>query len=294
MDKIIIENLHKKINDFTLDGVSFTVHSGEIFALVGMAGSGKSTVTKILHNLSSPDGGKIHFNKFSTGVLVQEQEFYKNKTILQTMVMFAKMNLKFIARSDIRNTLRAVGLFKRRNMQIKYLNLNRYSRLKIALAIMGRPAILILDDPFAYLSEFEAREVRVILKTLAEKFNTAILLTATDFAGIEEIFDTAAIIEGGRIVCIESYNNLCKRTDREAKICIATPSPNFAATEITEHFKYETNLYGDNEVIINAHPEKANEIHEYLLTKDIEVTSVTRVNKSIAGLFHSLRTREVT
>jgi len=291
MNKIVVENLYKKINRFTLSGVSFAVHDGEIFAIVGMTGSGKSTVTKILQNLSYQDSGKIYFDKSSYGMLVQEQEFYKNKTIFQTMLLYSKMYPQYISRSDIRNVLRIVGLYKKRYVKIKHLNVSRHARLKIALSIMRKPKVLILDDPFAFLSEYEARQIRIILRTLSDKFKTAILLTANDFSGIEEIFDTVAIIEGGEIVCIHTYNDLAKMTDKESKICISTPSPNLVATEIQEKFKYETRLYNESDVIVNAHPDKAQEICDYLYDKDIPVIETTRVNKSIQSLFHSLRTR---
>ena len=291
MKKIVIENLCKRVNHFNLSGVSFSVHSGEIFALVGMTGSGKSTITKILDKLIYTDSGTATFDHQDTGVLVQDQEFYKNKTVFKTMLMFSETYPKQIRHSEIRNTLRAVGLYKRRNTRVKDLTINRYARLKIALSIMTRPSILILDDPFVYLNDYESREVRVILRTLSERFDTAILITATDFTGIEEIFDTTAIIDGGQIVCIESYNTLSRMNDKDSKISISTPTANLAAVQITEKFGYDVNLFEENEIIISAHPDKAQEIHDYLTSQEIEVTSITRVNKSIEHLFHQLRTR---
>jgi len=298
MEKIILENINKRIIErgpsdvgILLRDINFKVHSGEIFAIAGMRGCGKSSVTKILFGLTYQDSGTFHYDKASTGILIQEQEFYENKTVFQTMVMFAKLNKKHIRSSEIRNTLKAVGLYKRRKMRIKALSINRCARLKIALAIMARPSILILDDPFSAIGPTEARHIRVILKTLSERFGTAVLLTAPDFSGIEEIFDTVAIMDQGRIICIESYNNLAKMTDKDSKICVTTPTPNMAATLIAEKFSYGVNLYGSNEVIVNAHPDKAKEIRDHLVLSNIEVTSMSRVTKSIEGLFHKLRTR---
>jgi len=291
MDKLIVENLNKRVNSFTLYGATFKVHAGEIFALVGMTGSGKSTVTKIIHNLTYADSGEINFDKTSIGALIQDHELYKRKTVYKTMIMFARMYVRDINRAEIRNTLRAVGLYKKRGVKVKDLTNNRYTRLKIALAIISRPAILVLDEPFAYLGDIESREIRVILKTLAERFDTAILLTASDFEGIEEIFDTVAIIDSGEIICVESYNNLAQKFDKFAKICISTTAPNLVATEITDKFGYKTNLHGEDEVIITAHPDKAQEIADHLESKGLDIKNTMRVHRSIAPLFHSMRTR---
>jgi len=287
---IVVENLYKKCSkSFCLQDISFKVHAGEIFALCGMTGSGKSTVTKILHKLYHADKGTVEFDKYNTGVFIQEQEFYKKKTVIDTMHLYAKICPRHVSDAEKRNILRVVGLYNKCNVKIKDLTINRYTRFKIALAIMKRPKILILDDPFAYLTEFEKRHVRVILKTLADKFGTTILFTAPDFEGIEEIFDTAGIIDGGRMVTIKSYNELALQQDQYAKTCITTPSPNKTAIEIAEKFKYDARLFGETDVIINVHPDKAQEMYTHLREKQIEVTSVTRVNKSVSGMFHSLR-----
>jgi ABC-2 type transport system ATP-binding protein len=293
MEKIIVQNLNKSTRKHTYyNRASFTVHSGEIFALVGIAESGKESIIKTLQRLCKETGGKIIINRKDIGTVVAEQEFYPNDTVLATLKNAMLLNGHVASGAQIKNVLNLLGLKSKIHTQVKNLSQNRITRLKIAAAIVGRPGILLLDDPFTSLSEFEAREVRVILKTLAEKFDTAILLTARDFSGIEEIFDTVAVIEAGEIVKIESYNNLARLNARAAKTCVTTPEPNLAAKIITEQFGYPVNIHEVYNVIIDAHPDDNGQaIYDLLVKNGIEVKSLTRVHKSIVSFFDTIRSQ---
>jgi ABC-2 type transport system ATP-binding protein len=290
MEKIKVVNLRKQTKDFLLHDINIRVHSGEIFALVGIQNSGKTMLSKILQKLAFADGGYFDI-KDNPGYVIPDQMFYPNQTVLQTMEMFNELHKRGANRAEILNVLNMVGLRKKRNVRVKHLSPNRYERLKIAVAVLARPNVLILDAPFSYMSDIEARYMRVILKTLADKFGTAILLTAVSFFGIEEIFDTVAIIDGGKIVTIHSYNELTAHYERFAKTCITTPSPNYTAKLIHEKFGFKTHLWGDNDVIVTAPPTYAQQIYDFLLEAKVPVNSVSRVNKSIENMFHELRTQ---
>ncbi|MDR0462401.1 MAG: ATP-binding cassette domain-containing protein [Christensenellaceae bacterium] len=291
MEKIVVDNLRKRTKHFVLDGINFTVHSGEIFAVVGIAESGKEMLVKTLQKLGFKSAGKVEINRRDVGTCVADQVFYPNASVWGTLKDSLRLNNQVATRREMKNILNLVGLKSKSRTAIKKLTPNRITRLKIAAAIVGTPGILILDDPFANLGEFESREIRVILKTLADKFDTAILLTARDFHGIEEIFDTVAIIEAGQIVRVETYNNLARLNAKYAKTCITTPSPNLAAKLITEEFGYPANIFEATDVIVDAHPDNSQAIYDFLVKKEIQVTSVTRVNKSIANLFDTLRSQ---
>jgi ABC-2 type transport system ATP-binding protein len=292
MEKIKVQHLQKLQNKrkiYVINDVSLTVHSGEIFALCGGSGSGKTVITKTLQRLQFPDDGTIELDRDSVGTVIQEQQFDPAHTVLQTMLIYSRLNKRVCSEAEVLNILNLVGLSKRRGMQIKNLNASRMARLKIAIAIVARPAILIMDAPFAGLSEYEARHVRVIFKTLADRFDTAILLTHSDFSGIEEIFDTTAVIDNGKIMTTESYNNLARRENHLAKTCFETSAPNLLAKMVHETFGFKTSLFGANEVIVDVHPDEAQRIYTVLKDSGVPVTHVTRVNRSIAELFPLLQ-----
>lgn len=284
-----MHKMQKNHKIYVINDVSFTVHSGEIFALTGGAGSGKTVITKTLQRLQFSDSGTVEFDRDSAGMVIQEQRFEPNHTILQTLWSNARLNKRACAEPELINILNLLGLSKRREMRIKDLNASRMARLKIAIAIIARPAVLIMDAPFAGMSEYEARHVRVIFKTLADRFDTAILLTHNDFSGIEEIFDTTAVIDNGKIVATESYNNLARRENHLAKTCFHTEAPNLLAKTVTDVFGYKANLFGTSEVVVSVHPDEAQKIYDVLMEKDVPVDRVTRVNRSIAELFPMLQ-----
>lgn len=293
MERIRISNIRKHTRNFVLSDINLKMHAGEIFALVGIQGSGKTLLCKILQKLAFPHSGTFWIDCKNTGAVLPDMMFCPNRTVYATLKMYAKLYKRRHSRAELMNVLNAVGLRRRRTMLIKNLTPNRYARLKIAVAIVGRPKVLILDTPFAYMSEAEARQVRIILKTLADRFGTTIILTGINFFDIEEIFDTMAIIDCGQIVCRASYNALSKFNDEHSKTCVMTQSPNYAAKIIKESLGHKTSVYGENEVIIAVHPSKAQEIYDFLTSNRVKVDAITRVNKSLDELFfHKLRTGE--
>lgn len=283
--KIIVENLQKKQNTFTIDGVSFLVHESEIFALCGAAGSGKTLVTKLMESLAIPHGGTVTLDKSNAGMVIADQKFYPQKTVYQTLRHHIRLGKKWVRYAQVMNILNIVGLRKARFIKVKKLDPNHIARLKIAVALVAKPSVLILDEPFINMLSWEAREIRVTLKTLADRFKVAILITAPDFETIEEICDTIAVIENGAIMYIKSYNDIMKMNEAYSKICVTTPKPNLAAKTIKNEFKYEVHLF-DNDVIVDAHPDNAQVIYDKLKEKEIEVSEMSHVNKSIRDLFY--------
>jgi len=286
---ITVQNLHKHLKRFNLNDISFKVHEGEIFALCGIQGSGKTVLAKVLQKQCFKSSGTFDVENEKIGMVIPDQRLYGDWTVYQCVRRYAHMNNRFPTRAEIMNTLNVVGLRRRARMRVRELVPNRYARLKIAIAVVCKPKVLILDSPFDYLSEIEARQIRIILKTLADKFGCAIFLTAVSFYGIEEIFDTMSIIGNGSIICTHSYNDLSRFNDKYAKTCITSPMADLVCKLVGEEMNLKSRMYGENDVVINAHPDRAQEIYDFLLSKNIKVDNVTRVHKSIENLFNELR-----
>jgi len=299
MEKIVAYNLTKKEKDFSIiDEVSFTVHEGEILALVGQEHSGKTLVTKLIQSISRINSGNAAINGHdtaqglrdtaqTTGVFIDAQNFYNEKNCYETLEHNARLLGKRFMHTQAMNILNLLGLKKVKSVPLYLLNPSQMIRLKLAVALIAMPNILILDEPFKSLTEEEAREVRKILKTLADDFDVAILITARDFSGVEEIFDTAAIIDDGMIVSVKSYNELVRQNAPYTKVGISTPMPNSAARFIEQTFGYETHLCG-SDVIVDTLPDKAQMMYEELTKNKITVYGMTRINKSIGELLFDL------
>jgi ABC-2 type transport system ATP-binding protein len=129
--------------------------------------------------------------------------------------------------------------------------------------------------------------MRELLKTLADNYKVAILITAKNLSEVEEICDTIAVIDNGMIVFVKTYNELLAKNEPYTKLCVTTPSPNLTAMTIEQSFGYKTNLCG-SDVIVDTHPENARAIYDELKTRNIQVFGMSKVNKSIQEQFYKL------
>ena len=292
MEKIIVTNLSKQRKGFAvLDEISFGVHQGEILAIIGEPSSGKTLLTKLMGRIVLTKKGDARYDRRDTGMVISDQCLYPDNTVQGTLKYYAGLKKKHVSNAQVLNTLNLVGLKAMRKEYVDKLGPNQLTRLKIAVALVTRPGILILDDPFTGLSSSEAHHMRVLFKTLADGLGTAILLTARTLAEVEDICDRIALIDSGALVCIKSYNSLAREVEPYTKICVTTAVPNFTARSIETALGYETAICGED-VIVNAHPDNAQAIYDELRRQEIEVLGMTRVNKSIQEVFYNMVARK--
>lgn len=191
MAKIVVKNLVKKIGKTTpVNGVTFSVEEGKIFALVGEAGSGKSLIVKLVLGLVHKTSGIAKVDKDSyLGVCLPGSYFDEKASLMEVLKQVASLSSVKITRKRLKNILTLVGLGAIHGAKVKSLNLSQFTRLKLAAAFVCPPQILLLDDAFANLSEEDAFGVRLILKSLVDKLGVTVLLTSQTLRGIEEIYD---------------------------------------------------------------------------------------------------------
>ena len=285
--KIIIDNVKKETRQaLVMDEVSITVHKGEIFALMGCAGSGKSLLSKIILKLVKKSKGKAAVVG-SFGAVVQQQNFYPEKSGYATLQYYALVNIIPIKRNRIVNTLNLLGLKNIMYNPIESYDSSQLARLKIAVALVSKPEVLILDDPFMNLSDNEAREVRFILKSLANEEEVAILITTDDLKHVEEICDTIGVIDDGMMISIKSYNEMIADDAAYTKISISTPTPNYAAKVIEENLKFQAYLCGAM-VVVNTPSGNAQMIADELLEEGIQILRMQRVNRSLQEQYYDI------
>ena len=298
VQRLEIRGLQKSTRDaLVMDEINITVHAGEIFALVGGPSSCKTLLSKIVVDLVKKTDGdvlvdgtsnkKFKLNAQKIGASLEQQKFYPNMTAYKTLEQYAVMNRYHVSHAVIVNTLNLVDLKNIMNYTLNRLDESAIARLKIALAIYGRPEILVLDDPFRDLSAAEARKIRVIIKTVAEIRQTAVFITAKNIEDVEEICDTVGIIDDGFLVTVKSYNQFIRDDAPYEKVRVQTQTPNYAAKVIEETLKYQTNLCGEW-VVVNTLPANAHRIAGALADRSIKVLSVQRVNRSLSEQFFEI------
>ncbi|MFC8227723.1 ABC transporter ATP-binding protein [Streptomyces sp. NPDC057287] len=188
-------------------GVSFSVGRGELFALLGTNGAGKTSTVELLEGLARPDSGTVRVLGHDpyreraavrprTGVMLQEGGFPSDLTVTETLRMWAGCTSGARPPGE---ALDLVGLTARARVRVKQLSGGERRRLDLALALLGRPEVLFLDEPTTGLDAEGRRETWRLVRELRDG-GTTVLLTTHYLEEAEALADRLAIMHQGRVV----------------------------------------------------------------------------------------------
>ncbi|MEV6649948.1 ABC transporter ATP-binding protein [Streptomyces sp. NPDC051219] len=186
--------------------ISFSVARGELFALLGTNGAGKTSTVELLEGLARPSGGTVRVLGHDpyderdqvrprTGVMLQEGGFPSELTVAETVRMWAGCTS---GAQPAGEALEAVGLAGRAGVRVKQLSGGEKRRLDLALALLGRPEVLFLDEPTTGLDAEGRRETWELVRALRDG-GTTVLLTTHYLEEAEDLADRLAILHEGRI-----------------------------------------------------------------------------------------------
>ena len=226
---IDVKGLIKKYNDvMAVNNVSFTVKKGEIFGFLGPNGAGKTTTIKSILNLIQTQAGEIKINgidikkngksaKKNIGYLPEKVAFYDNLTAMQNMNFYAEM--KNIPKNECTNLIKEMGLEDAINKKVGKFSKGMQQRLGMARAMLGSPAILILDEPSGGLDPRGVILIRNKIKEMKDKGAT-IFISSHILSEIQEVCDRVGIINKGIIVAEDSVDNLRNKLNLRPKLII--------------------------------------------------------------------------
>ncbi|HEY3055756.1 MAG TPA: ABC transporter ATP-binding protein [Thermoanaerobaculia bacterium] len=210
MTALSAKNLTKIIGDRTIvDDVSFDVSAGEVFGFLGPNGAGKTTTIRMLVGLIKPTRGTVeicgldirrHFEEAMrcVGCIVENPDLYRFMTGRENLEHFARM-LR-VQNGDIERVASLVAMSHRLDQRVGTYSLGMRQRLGIAQAMLGKPRLLVLDEPANGLDPAGIREIRELLRRLAAEQNMAVFISSHLLAEIELICDRVAIIHKGRLL----------------------------------------------------------------------------------------------
>ena len=188
MNAIEIRGLKKSFRGlYALDGLDMTVPVGAIYGFIGENGSGKSTTEKLICGHLVPSGGKIKlFGKSGNdagvrarvGALIENTGCFPNSSIHQNLMMQCiNLNLSN-PDEEIDRVLRIVRMEEHKNLKFKKCSLGMKQRIGIAMALLGDPALLILDEPINGLDSDGMRIMREILVDITKNYGCTVLISS--------------------------------------------------------------------------------------------------------------------
>lgn len=202
------ENLCKAYHqELAVDHVNLNIPKGEIYGLVGPNGAGKTTIMRMIVGLAKPSQGSIAL--FGTddleaarkriGSIIEIPTFYDNMTALQNLDMMLTL-LPKNPRFDIAQVLEIAGLKNTGKKKVKHFSLGMRQRLGIAMALLGSPELLILDEPINGLDPIGIREIRELILQLNRDYGLTILISSHILSELFKLVTCYGIISQGKLV----------------------------------------------------------------------------------------------
>lgn len=210
MNAIEIRNLTKSFGQKqALNGLNMTVQQGAIYGFIGENGSGKSTTEKIICGLLVPNGGEVKlFGKdyrdaevrSKIGVLIEAPGCFPNYSVWNNMMLQA-LNLDIPnAAEEVRKALKIVRMEGSAGNKYKNCSLGMKQRIGIAFALLGRPELLILDEPVNGLDADGLRIMREVLTDVTKKYNCTVVISSHILGELEKIATHYGIVRGGKMI----------------------------------------------------------------------------------------------
>ena len=208
---IEVHDLCKSYGSFkAVDGVSFSVESGEIFGILGPNGAGKTTTVEILEGMRPPDRGVALVNgidvqkdprgvKSVIGIQLQSSAFFDRLNLVEILRVFASLYKRDVDPAAI---LQQVELVDKAKSQFKDLSGGQKQRFSIAAALVNDPIVLFLDEPTTGLDPQARRHMWELVKQFKAEGRT-VLLTTHYMEEAEELCDRVAVMDQGHIIALE-------------------------------------------------------------------------------------------
>ncbi|MBQ8621598.1 MAG: ATP-binding cassette domain-containing protein [Oscillospiraceae bacterium] len=221
MNAIEIRDLSKSFRGmYAVDHLNMTVPVGAIYGFIGENGSGKSTTMKLLCGHLVADGGEVklfgkeHTNpgvRVRVGALIEDPGCFPGSSVYQNLVMQC-INLGIENRDEeIRRVLQIVRMEDSANIKFKSCSLGMKQRIGIAMALLGDPALLILDEPINGLDTDGMRIMREILVDITQKYGCTVLISSHILGELEKIATHYGIIRQGKMIMELSAKDMDSR-----------------------------------------------------------------------------------
>ena len=238
---IDVQSLRRSYGEvIAVDGISFQVQRGEVFALLGPNGAGKTTTVEILEGYLPADSGSVSVLGFDPlrggasyreriGIVLQASGVYPFMSAREAMTLHAGY---YPAPRQIADVLELVGLSEHADVLVRKLSGGQLRRLDVALALVGSPELIFLDEPTTGFDPAARRSFWRVIADLARE-GTTVLLTTHYMEEATELADRVAVLSRGRIVATGAPGPLATSVMQTTRIAFRPP-PGVADQDVAE------------------------------------------------------------
>ncbi len=279
MNAIEITNLTKNFRQKqALAGLNMTVPIGAIYGFIGENGSGKSTTEKIICGLLKPSGGEIKLFgrdykdvdvRARIGVLIEAPGCFPNYSVWNNMMLQAT-NLSIPnAQEEVKKVLKVVRMEGSASNKFKNCSLGMKQRIGIAMALLGNPRLLVLDEPINGLDADGMRIMREVLVDIAKQYDCSVLVSSHILGELEKIATHYGIVKGGKMIKQMTAEEL----EADCPTYVALQTPDMQKTKSLLDNRYGK-VTQENEYIRVYDAQTPEEIVEYLYTQGIVISEI--------------------
>jgi ABC-2 type transport system ATP-binding protein len=273
-----------------VDGLSFAVPAGAICALLGPNGAGKTTTVECLEGFRRPDAGEVRVLGLDPvrdrdallprlGVMLQEGGAYQAATPREVLRLYARFHAR---PADVEELLAQVGLTEAAGQRVRTLSGGQRQRLNLALALVGRPEVALLDEPTAGM-DLQARHATWELLRGLRAAGTTVLLTTHLIQEAERLADLVAVIDAGRLLALDSPAALLASSGPR-RVLVTTPAAVDAAA-LGAALGAPVTAEGAGRYVVDAGAEAIPAISAWFAARHLPLTGVTAGSGGLEEVF---------
>lgn len=298
-----VDHVTKKYKtQHALDHVSLDIHKGEIYGLIGRNGAGKTTLLKTISRLISPTEGNVRlFGSLTssdwtealkrTGSVIETPVAYDQMTAVQNLAYYCTLRGIVDKENVIRDTLELVGLADTDKKKFKNFSLGMKQKLGIAIAILSKPDLLILDEPINGLDPIAIVEFRQLMKRLNEERNMTIIISSHILTELYHVATRFGFLNDGVLVKEISKTDFDELS--EAYIVLNTSAMSEASRILQEEMHYKLKVVGQNELNIFSQSHEINRIVQRLVAAGIPIDGIYYQKEELEAYFTDLVSKEM-
>jgi ABC-2 type transport system ATP-binding protein len=199
-----------------LRGVDLSAGAGELVAIIGPNGAGKTTLLSILAGIARPDGGEVKVPRGEVGWVPQQAALYRRLTVEENLLLFARLEKHADPQRSTDEMLELTGLGERRGEIVARLSGGNQQRINIAIGLLARPSVLLLDEPSVGLDPRQRARLWEFVVALAAERGTTVVFSTHDIQEAERYGRRLFVLADGEALFDGSAEELRAAVRQEA------------------------------------------------------------------------------